>query len=142
LRKRMLSAVQAGLLRIVRDGGLADFVWLHYEIRGLLRGSRRSPDPQQNALARGDYSDEQLIALCRASAERVASWRTAGTTTNDLGWASALTGNETADLIRAAFETATDRNFLRREMPPLIDILAEHGRPGIASELRIMLRRG
>jgi hypothetical protein len=87
------------------------------------------------------FSDEQLIELYRASADRVAAWRAAGTTTRDFGWGAALTGHETADLIRAVLEAASDRDYLRRELPPLIDSLAENGSPGIATELRVMLRR-
>jgi hypothetical protein len=141
LRRRMVSALQGCFLRIMRDGAFADFFWLHHEIRGLLRGDGQGPNSQVIPLDKGDFSDEQLIELCRASADRVASWRAAGTTTRDLGWMAALNGHETADLIRAVLEAANDRNYLRRELPPLIDLLAENGSPGIATELRLLLRR-
>jgi hypothetical protein len=137
----MLSVLQGCFLRIMRDGAFADFCWLHHEIRGLLRGDRQGPKSQVIPLDKADFSDEQLIELCRVSAVRVATWQAAGTTTRDFGWAAALTGNETADLIRAVLEAASDRNYLRRELPPIIDRLAEHGNPGIATELRLVLRR-
>jgi hypothetical protein len=142
LRRRMISVLQGCFLRIMRDGAFADFCWLHHEIRGLLRGDGQGTKSRVIPLDKGDFSDELLIELCRASADRVAAWRAAGTTTRDFGWGAALTGHETADLIRAVLEAASDRNYLRRELPPLIDRLAEHGSPGIATELRLLLRRG
>jgi hypothetical protein len=107
----------------------------------LLCGDGQGQKSRVIPLDKGDFSDAQLIELCRASADRVAAWRTAGTTTSDLGWVAALTGHETADLIRAVLAAASDRNYLRRELPPLIDCLAENGSPGIATEIRVMLRR-
>ena len=48
--------------------------------------------------------------------------------TSDLGWAAALSGNQTADLIGAVIGGGSNRDFLRRELPPIIDLLAEFGR--------------
>jgi hypothetical protein len=141
LRRRMLSVLQACFLRILHDGVFADYGRLHHDIRVLLRGDGQGAKSRVIPLDKGDFSDEQLIELCRASVERVVKWRAVGTTTRDFGWGAALTGRQTGDLIRTVLEAANDRNFLRRELPPLIDRLAEIGNPEVATELRVMLRR-
>jgi hypothetical protein len=74
----------------MRDGALADFCWLHHEIRGLLRGDGQGPKSRVIPLDKGDFSDEQLVELCRASADRVAAWRAAGTTTRDFNIVASL----------------------------------------------------
>jgi hypothetical protein len=141
LRRQLIASLREPLLRIVREGTLADFCWLHHEVQVLLRGDGQGASSRVIPLARGEVSDEQLLGLCRASADRVVSWRQRGKTTRDFGWATAITGQQTADLIRAVVNAASDRDYLRRELPPVIDRLAEAGSPVIATELRLHLRR-
>jgi hypothetical protein len=142
-RRRLFDDLAEPLLRIVREGTLADFFWLHHELRSLLEGKKRQAGAGAAApIAKGEISDELLLRFCRASAERVASWRAAKKTTSDLGWVSALTEQETADLIRAVVEAGSDRDYLRRELPQVIDRLAEAGCTGTATGLRLYLRRG
>jgi hypothetical protein len=131
VRRRILGALQEPFLCLLRDGTLGDFCSFHYQLGELLRGD-----------VQGDFSDEHLLELCRASAERVASWRRSGKSTRDFGWPTGLTGQATADLIRAVVTVGRDRNYFRRELPPVIDCLGEFGAPGVATELRVLLRRG
>src|SRR4051794_9202787 len=69
--------------------------------------------------------DEILVRLRRASAERVREWAAQKQTTDDLGWVSMLSGRDTADFMRKVDKVCRDREYMQRELPPIIDVLGE-----------------
>jgi hypothetical protein len=142
VRRQMLAALQGCFLCIIEKGTLDDFCSLHHQIRELLGEDGEKASSQGTALEHSDFSDGHLLELCRASVQRVVSWRQSGHTTRDLAWSAATTGRETADLVRAVVSAGSDRTYLCRELPAVVDLLAEFGAAGIGTELRLLLRRG
>lgn len=146
LRESLYSRLLPVLERLLREATLGDFAWLHYqlgrELEGKIDGNEDIEGQAQRELLHLAPTDEVLVRLCHASAERVRTWARGGTTTDDVGWISALKGRDTANLIRQVFRFGRDKGYLQRSLPPAIDILGEAGYPELAAELRLVLRRG
>ncbi len=146
LRASLYSRLLPVLERLLREATLGDFAWLHYqlgrELEGKIDGNEDIEGQAQRELLHLAPTDEVLVRLCHASAERVRTWARGGTTTDDVGWISALKGRDTANLIRQVFRFGRDKGYLQRSLPPAIDILGEAGYPELAAELRLVLRRG
>jgi hypothetical protein len=146
LRASLYLRLLPVLERLLREATLGDYAWLHYqvgrELAGQIDGNESIKGQSPRTLLPLAPTDEVLVRLCRASAERVRFWVRDGTTTNDAGWVSALTGRDTANLISQVFSVGRDKAFLQRSLPPAIDILGEAGYPELAADLRLMLRRG
>jgi hypothetical protein len=146
LRRGLYVALAENFVHVFQDGTLGEFCWLHFESRQELSGNiqgNKVPAPDQPAPAPLEVAppDALLIRLCSESARRVARWRAEGKRTNDLGWATGLSGHETANLIRAAFDNGRHRAYLRRMLLPVIDTLADAGATECAAELRTHIRR-
>ncbi len=138
----LLTGFEETLVKIIREGGLGEFYSIHYELI----------DPVENKYVVAELndskrpvisfmSDAQRLQLCRASAERVAAWRREGKATNDLAYGSSVGGRDTQHLIENSFDYASDRNFVRRELASIVEILADAQLRQVANELRIKLRR-
>jgi hypothetical protein len=141
-RRRLFVSLAHNLERIMREGSLGDFCTLHFELGAELEGRRVTAQPPEgHAPVRSAIPDDLLIQLCRASADRVARWRTLGKRTDDLGWGGALAGHDTSFLVRQVFNYGEDREYLRREIPNVIDRLHQAGLEEVATELRVYLRR-
>jgi len=135
------------LVRIIDEAGLSTFCMLHFLLCQELKGEprvgrsghdRAGPSPQM-PLA---ISDEVLVRLSCASAQRISRWAAEGKRTNDLGFAGTLAGRETAELMKLTFSKGTDKGFLRRGLAPLVDLVADAGFMELATDLRLYLRRG
>jgi len=61
--------------------------------------------------------------------------------TNDLAYIFSLSGDTTSNLITLAFETAVNRDTVRRELAPIVDVIADAGLLDVASRLRRVLRQ-
>jgi hypothetical protein len=81
-----------------------------------------------------------LLQFCKASTERVVKWREKGDTTNDFGFSAAMIGHESFTLFREVYDQGHDPGWLRRQLAPLIDTLAQVGSLQWASELRLHMR--
>jgi hypothetical protein len=139
----MLSELETTIQRVLRDGGLGEFHFVHYELRQPVEAKRL-----QNGTVEGNrlplisfVTDAQCVTICQGSARRVAEWAHAGKQTNDLAYGSSLSGYDTKELVENTFEYAKDRNYVRRAMAGIIDILAETGLRELANELRAKLRK-
>jgi len=146
LRASLYSRLLPVLERLLREATLGDFAWLHYqlgrELEGKIDGNEAIQGQSQRELLPLAPTDEVLVRLCHASAERVRTWAREGTITDDMGWISALKGRDTANLITQVFRFGRDKGYLQRSLPPAIDILGDAGYPELAGELRLVLRRG
>jgi hypothetical protein len=146
LRASLYSRFLPILERLLREATLGDYSWLHFqigrELEGEIDGNEGLKGQSQRELLPLAPTDEVLVRLCRASVERVRTWAQEGTTTDDMGWISALKGRDTANLIRQVFLLERDKGYLQRSLPPAIDILGDAGYPELATELRLVLRRG
>ena len=138
-RRRLYDELGDVLERIIREGDLDEYSTLLFNLKEEVGGASSAEGGPARSVAPGD---ELLLRLCRASAERVAEWREKGETTNDLGYVQALSGRDTAGLMEHVVENARDREYVRRELPQVIDILASAGLTSLATELRLKLRRG
>ncbi len=142
----VLSELKDLLIRVFQEGSLGEIYSVHFELservegKHVIAGARSSGSGASSVMA--FLSDAECLEICRASAERVAGWRREGKVTNDLAYGSSLSGQDSKRLIEQCFETARDRNHVRRELAPIVDVLAEAGLRDIANELRIKLRRG
>ncbi len=141
-RRRLYEELADVFERAIREGDVGEFSMLHFELKEEI-GQRR-PDEKKEADQRREVAptDNLLLRLCKASAERVAEWRRKGEATRDLGYGACLWGGDTGDLIELVFLHARDREFVRRELSPIIDILASAGLTTLATDLRIKTRRG
>ena len=146
LRASLYSRLLPVLERLLREATLGDFAWLHYqlgrELEGKIDGNEAIQGQSQPELPPLAPTDEVLVRLCHASAERVRTWAREGTITDGMGWISALKGRDTANLITQVFRFGRDKGYLQRSLPPAIDILGDAGYPELAAELRLVLRRG
>lgn len=127
------------LLRIVSETELGAFYEVHYELRKLLEDEPEGRTVVSDRAAMMVLTP-WLLQVCRASAERVAEWRREGRTTNDLAYVFSVSGDNTKDLILRVFDSAIDRENVRRELVPVVDILADAGLRDTASVLREKLR--
>ena len=140
-RRRLYEELGGIIERVIREGEVGQFSMLHFELKeelGQRRYTERHGGTGRRTIA---PSDELMVRLCRASAERVVGWRRAGETTQDLGYGACLWGGDTADLLEHVYEYARDRDFVRRELAPIIDILAGAGLTPMATDLRLKIRR-
>lgn len=128
------------LIRIFHEGGLGEFNLVHFECTERVDNARIVAEIGETLPVVAFLSDGQRLGLCRASAERVADWRREGKKTNDLGFGSSLTGQDTKRLIEKCFAHSGDRNHVRRELATIVDILADAGLRNVANELRATLR--
>jgi hypothetical protein len=120
--------------RIILEASIVSFFDVHYRLCQQLKAEGSSPSQP--------IPDAVLARLCHVSSTRIADWAATKTTTNDLGFSGTVYGRETADLIRLAFQRASDRDSMRRALAPCVDRLHESGRLDLATELRLFLRRG
>ncbi len=139
-RTRLYDALAPTLENVIRKGSLGDVSWLHYLLMRELNGAEEDqPIREKLPLA---PTDSVLIGFCRASAERVREWRNQKMTTNDIGWVSMLSGEDTAAMIRKVYRVGSDKAYVQRSLAPVIDVLSEAGIAEVAADLRLMLRRG
>ena len=140
-RRRCYEELGDVFERVFREGDVGEFSMLHFELKEEIcqQQSGETGDVQQRREIAP--TDSLLLRLCRASAERVAEWRRKGETTRDLGYGACLWGGDTGDLIESVFLHARDREFVRRELSPIIDILAGAGLTTLATDLRMKIRR-
>ena len=136
-RRRLYEELGDILERVIRERNLDEYSTLLFQLKEEVGGATNDHVEQARPVA---PSDELLLRLCRASAERVAEWHKLGETTNDLGYIQALSGRDTAELIEQVFQNARDREYVRRELPPIIDILASAELMSLATKLRLKLR--
>lgn len=125
----------------IRSAAVDAFVSLHYDLRRELKGERLKRENVTDGGRPIAPSDDLMLRLCRASAERVIAWKQARETTEDLGYIMALSGEDTAELIKCVFEHARDREHVRRNLPPIIDLLGGVGFTKSATALRLMIRQ-
>ncbi|MGB2985220.1 MAG: hypothetical protein WBE26_05000, partial [Phycisphaerae bacterium] len=137
-RRRLYDELGDVLERVIREGDLDEYSTLLFKLKEEVGGASSAEGGPARPVA---LSDELLLRLCRASAERVARWREQRVTTNDLGYVQALSGRDTAELIERVVQNARDREYVRRELPQVVDILATAGLTSLATELRLKLRR-
>jgi len=133
---QLMQGMVALVLQTLREAELGGFYEIHYEFRKLYK-------PDNDRMPRVEYShlpDATWLSFCIASATRVAEWRKQNRMTNDIAYVSSLTGENTSDLIKAVFEFATDRDNMRRELAPVIDVLADAGLHDVATKLRTWIR--
>jgi hypothetical protein len=140
LQKYLLDGMAHILLRLLKETDLGGFYYVHYDLRKLLKDEGTGSGVEKERTLH-HFSDENLVSFCRASAERVAKWRKEGRISNDVAYVFSLSGDNTGDLINLALETAADRNNMRRDLAPVIDILADAGLLEVASRLRRRLRQ-
>lgn len=146
IRTKLYDELLPSLEHVIRQGSLGDVSWLHYLLGRELDGD--FDDIGGEPMKKGTVAiplaprDEVLVQICKASAERVLAWARAKTTTNDIGWVSMLSGRDTAELIRKTYESGRDVAYLQRTLPAVIDILGEAGLMDVATDLRLLLRRG
>jgi hypothetical protein len=136
-RAFLFAGITDILLRIIREADLGGFYWVHRELQELLNSQETRRGVARTS---GLASDETLVRFCSESARRVAQWWKEGRKTNDIAYVRSLGGADTSALITLAFETAADRENMRRELAPVIDILADAGLRDSASRLRERLR--
>jgi hypothetical protein len=135
----LLEGMADTVRRVITEVALGGFYTIHHELTKLLKHDEAEASDSLAAAARS-LPPEIMIRFCRASAERVAQWRKEGKTTNDIAYGHSLSGGSTSELIALTFESAADREHARRELAPIIDILADAGLRDIASQLRSKLR--
>ncbi len=135
----LLQGLLDVVVHVVQEAEVGAFYEVHYELRKLLEDE---PEEVDVVLDRATMRllTPWLLDLCRASAERVAGWAKEGRTTNDLAYVFSLNGDNTSDLIMHVFDTAIDRENARRELAPVIDILADAGLRDLAAALRQKVR--
>jgi len=138
----VLSELHALLIRIVRSGGLGEFYFLHFELNKNIENKHIAEEISSAKLPVVAFmSDDERLAICRASVNRVAEWRREGKTTNDLAYGSSLSGQDSKELILNCFKFANDRDHVRREFVTLVDALADANLRHVANELRTTLRQ-
>ncbi len=135
----LLEGMADILMRIIQEADLGAFYEVHYELKKLLKADQSDQSVVLDRAIRLSL-EPTLVAFCRASAKRVAQWRKQQRTTNDLAYVFSLSGNDTSELITLVFETATDREHARRQLAPIVDILADAGLHDTSSRLRRTLR--
>jgi len=128
---RLFHQVQKLLESVLSQGSLAEYCHLHFMLKEMLTSGEM--DVRQ--------LEVPLLALCRASVDRVVVWRAEGKSTNDAGWAAGLYGRESVEIIKSVLEVSRDRDRLRRELVPLADKLGDAGLKEVAADLRAYLRR-
>ena len=138
-RISLLEGMGAIIIKIIKEADLGGFYEIHYELRNLLKGVNTNKTTALDHSTRLAL-DKILLQSCQASAERVNHWCQEQRTTNDLAYIYNLNGENTCDLITLVYETAIDRNSARRELAPVIDILADAGLRNAASNLRQKIR--
>jgi hypothetical protein len=143
-RVRLFLGLLPTLETVLRDGVLADFCEVHFGLKGLVTGgdlvTRRGRE-RRRGLPASLPVEAGLLALCRASAERVARWKSQGKTKADLGWLSGLDGRDSAELFKCCLGASRDRNRIKRELAPLVDILASAGARSVAAAVFTHMRR-
>ena len=132
-RKELLSGLSKTVMRIIEIGDVDCFYEMHYELKQILKEC--GIDRREEC-----WSQDILIEFCRVSANRVASWRNANVTTNDIAYSMSLSGQNTSELINLVFDCASDRESARRELAPIIDVLADAGLRETASRIRSRIR--
>ncbi|MEX2287742.1 MAG: hypothetical protein WD648_11675 [Planctomycetaceae bacterium] len=141
----VLTELNDLLIRILREGGLGEFNSIHFELnesvenKNIVAETGNRPSNRLPVVA--FMSDGQRLEICRASVDRVADWRRQDKKTNDLVYGSSLSGQDSKKLIENCFDFAKDRNYVRREMVTIVDVLADAELRHIANALRIKLRR-
>ncbi len=128
---------------ILRRGELAAYCQLHFDLKRFIAGGRspiRGSQERQAGVVASGATDKVFVDLCRASMERVVIWYEQGAKTNDLGWASGLRGEDSGELIQQCIDACQDREHLKRELLPLVDLLAAAGQHERAADLRVYLR--
>ncbi|ADB18094.1 hypothetical protein Psta_3431 [Pirellula staleyi DSM 6068] len=129
---------------ILRRGNLGAFCDLHFTLKDLISGTntpKLGDEKRQPGVVVSESTEHAFAKLCRCSVERVVQWQEAGTQSNDLGWAGGLRGEESVELVERCMSAAGNRNWLKIEMVPLVDLLVKAGQPERAAELRIRLRK-
>lgn len=138
----VLTELHALLIRIVRSGGLGEFYSIHFELTEHVENKYIANETSSAKLPVVAFmSDDERLAICRASVNRVAEWRREGKTTNDLAYGSSLSGQDSKELIINCFEFAKDRDHVRREFVTIVDALADANLRHVANELRTTLRQ-
>jgi hypothetical protein len=128
---------------ILRRGELAAYCQLHFDLKRFIVGGHspiRGSQERQAGVIAGEATDKAFAELCRASMERVVTWHHKGTKTDDFGWASGLRGEDSVELIERCIDASQNREYLKRHLLPLVDLLANAGQPERAADLRIYLR--
>ncbi len=135
----LLEGMADIMIRIINEADLDGFYEIHYDLRKLLKVEKAEQTIILDRATRLAL-DKILIEFCRASAERVKQWCEEERKTNDIAYVYSLNGDNTRELITLVFETAIDRDNARRELAPVIDILADAGLRDTSSRLRHRLR--
>lgn len=129
---------------ILRKGDLPEYSDLHHELKGLIAGRRlpvRGGREWHEGILISDPVETALATLCRGSVKRMTAWKAEGKTTDDLGWIDCLDGRASAELIKSCLDASRDRPRMKRELAPLIDLLADSGERRVAADLRTYMRR-
>lgn len=85
--------------------------------------------------------EKAIAKLCRVSMDRVVTWHIQKASTDDLGWASALRGEDTVELIKACISVSQNRRRLAQALLSCVDLLASAAQSDRAADLRIYLRK-
>jgi hypothetical protein len=143
IRTRLFLRLAPVFETIVRQGELAAFCQLHFALERFIAGGRspiRGSQERLQGVIVTEAMEKALAGLCRASMERVVTWHRQGAKTNDEGWASALRGEDTVELIERCIGVSQNRKRLKRDLLPCVDLLASAAQPDRAAALRIYLR--
>jgi hypothetical protein len=144
LRMHLFLGLVPTFETILRTGDLPEYSDLHHELKGLIAGRhlpvRGAREWHEGILISGPV-ETALATLCRGSVERVAAWKAEGETTDDLGWIDCLDGRASAELIKSCLDASRDRPRMKRELAPLIDLLADSEERRVAADLRTYMRR-
>jgi hypothetical protein len=132
---RLLESSTHILMRVINESDLGGFYHIHLEFQKLRRAY------ESDEVTSKMFSEDALIQFSKASAARVARWIREGKTTNDYAYWLSLVGDDTRKLILLTMDIAIDRERIRRELAPVVDLLADAGLRDIASQLRTSLRR-
>ncbi len=143
IRTRLFLRLAPVFETIVRHGELAAFCQLHFALKRFITGGwspvHGSEERLQGVIVT-EAMEMTLAVLCRASMERVVTWHKQGTKTDDQGWASALRGEDTVELIERCIGVSQNRERLKRDLLPCVELLAAATQPDRAAALRIYLR--
>jgi hypothetical protein len=139
----VLEKLVPGFQKLFRCGTLGDLAEFHFSFRDLVTGDRHGRLSGGAGVTRPaiDASVEHVAPLIvRAAADRIAQWQREKKVSNDLGWGSALTGQETVELMKVVIDRGSDRARLAQEFMPSIDVLADAGLTGTAASARAYIR--
>jgi len=145
MRRMLYQGIMPSFIDVLKKGTLGDFCWLHFEVvrelEGDIQGNKAGPDQQLPTPMECAIGDQEILDLCRAAVDRLGVWRAAGKMDERSGLDGRIVRRRNSEVDAQGVHFCPRQGYMRLNLPPLIDALANAGCSQAATDLRLFLRQ-